>query len=172
MLIPGRKAPDLDLPRTDGSRFVLSRQSPGNFSMLIFYRGLHCAICRRYLTALADRLHDFIQLGIMPVAISMDDEKRALKTHQEWDTGDIPIAYAMPEDAARQWGLYISSKREGEQEPDIFAEPGLFLVRPDMELFFAQIQSAPFTRPNVDELLQAMRYVIENDYPVRGTLTA
>jgi hypothetical protein len=90
---------------------------------------------------------------------------------REWDTGDLPLAYGLPEDQARQWGLYISGKREGSEEPETFSEPGLFLIRPDMTLYFAQVQSAPFTRPSIDQLLQGMKIVEEHDYPARGTAT-
>lgn len=90
---------------------------------------------------------------------------------REWETGNLPLAHSLTEEQAREWGLYISEKREGSQEPDKFSEPGLFLLRPDRSLFFAVTQSAPFTRPPLDDLLSGLDFVIENDYPTRGTLT-
>ncbi|MGB3379828.1 MAG: peroxiredoxin-like family protein [Allopontixanthobacter sediminis] len=171
MLTPGQKVPDIDLPLTIQARFELSKQTPENFTMLVFYRGSHCPICRSYLEEIGGRLDDFTSRGISVFAISMDDEKRAQKVDQEWSTGDLPLVYDLSEDAAREWGLYISEKREGSEEPDTFSEPGLFILRPDMTLFFAVTQSAPFTRPPLDQLLDALDYAKKNDYPARGSLS-
>ena len=171
MLKPGQTVPDLELPLTIDARFQLSAQQPDAFTMLVFYRGKHCPICKRYLTELGGRLDDFTGRGINVFAISMDSEERAQVVHSEWDTGDLPIAWNLSQDAAREWGLYISQKREDSDEPATFSEPGLFLIRPDRTLYFAVTQNAPFTRPPLDELLTGVDYVLENGYPVRGTLT-
>ncbi len=171
MLKPGSTAPDLDLPLTIDARFKLSDQSPDNFTMLVFYRGKHCPICKKQLEEIGGRLDDFTSRGINVFAISMDNEDRAMVVDREWETGNLPLAHSLTEEQAREWGLYISEKREGSQEPDKFSEPGLFLLRPDRSLFFAVTQSAPFTRPPLDDLLSGLDFVIENDYPTRGTLT-
>ena len=171
MLIPDQKVPDLELPLTIQARFQLSVQKPELFTMLIFYRGKHCPICRKYLEEIGSRMDEITGAGLSPFAIAMDDEKRAMVVDAEWKTHDLPLVYGLSEDAARDWGLYISSKRDGSDEPDVFSEPGLFLIRPDMRLYFAQVQSAPFTRPAIDQLLQAMTFVREHDYPARGTAT-
>lgn len=171
MLKPGDVTPDLDLPLTIDARFKLSDQSPENFTMLVFYRGKHCPICKKYLTELGHRLDDFTERGINVFAISMDSAERAQVSHEEWDTGDLPLAHSLTEDEARQWGLYISEKRPGSEEPEKFSEPGLFLLRPDRTLHFAVVQNAPFTRPDLDQLLSGIDYTTKNDYPTRGTLT-
>lgn len=171
MLTPRKPVPDLDLPLTGGGRFVLSEQTPENFTMVVVYRGLHCPICKNYIAELAGRQQEFADLGVNPVVLSMDEEARAMTSDKDWETGDLPLAYALSEQDARSWGLYISSKREGSQEPDLFCEPGLFLVRPDMTLYFAQVQSSPFTRPSLDQLLQGIGFAIKNNYPARGDLT-
>ena len=171
MLVPGQKGPDLELPLTIRARFELSAQTPDSFTMLVFYRGSHCPICRNQLEEIGSRLEEVTKRGISPFAISMDSEERAMKVDAEWDTGDLPLAYDLNEDEARKWGLYISEKRDGSEEPERFSEPGLFLIRPDGTLFFAVTQSAPFTRPSLDELLQGIDYVQDNDYPARGTAT-
>ena len=171
MLTPAKPVPDLDLPLTIDARFELADQDPENFTMLVFYRGKHCPICKRYLEELGGRLSDFTDKGINVFAISMDSPERAQVAHEEWETGDLPLAHSMSEETARAWGLYISQKREGSEEPDVFSEPGLFLVKPDGTLYFANVQNSPFTRPDLDQLLQGVTYVMENNYPTRGTLT-
>ena len=171
MLKPGTVAPDLDLPLTINARFKLSEQTPDAFTMLVFYRGKHCPICKKYLTALGGRLSEFTERGVNVFAVSMDSPERAAVSHDEWDTGDLPLAHSLSEDQARQWGLFISKKREGSKEPEVFSEPGLFLLRPDSTIFFENVQSAPFTRPDLDQLLEGIDFVTAKDYPVRGTMT-
>lgn len=171
MLIPGKPVPDLDLPLTIDARFELSKQSPDAFTMLVFYRGKHCPICKKYLEELGSKLSKFTEKGINVFAVSMDSPERAAVAHEEWATADLPLAHSMSEDKAREWGLYISEKREGSEEPETFSEPGLFLVKPDGTLHFAVVQNAPFTRPDLDDLLSGLTFTLENDYPTRGTLT-
>lgn len=171
MLKPGQKVPDLELPLTIDARFHLSKQEPEHFTMLVFYRGKHCPICKNYLETLAGKLDDFTSRGVNVFAISMDSKDRAMVSHKEWNTGNLPLVHDLSEEQAREWGLYISQKREGSEEPGKFSEPGLFLVRPDMTLYFAQTQNAPFTRPPLDQLLEGIDFVRDKDYPIRGTLT-
>lgn len=170
MLRPGQAVPSLHLPLTIGAQYDLSKQEPGAFSMLVFYRGAHCPICRNYLEELGPKLDEFTKRGVNVCAVSMDDEPRAMTVDKDWATRDVPLAYNLDEEAARDWGLYISQKREGSDEPDVFSEPGLFLIRPGGELYFANVQSAPFTRPDLDDLLKAIDFIEKEDYPARGTL--
>ena len=171
MLKPGQPVPALDLPLTIEARFELDKQSPENFTMLVFYRGKHCPICKKYLTELGSKLDKFTDKGINVFAISMDSPERAAVSHEEWGTHDLPLAHSLSEDKAREYGLYISEKREGSEEPDVFSEPGLFVVKPNGTLHFAVVQSAPFTRPDLDDLLEGLMFTIEKDYPTRGTRT-
>ena len=171
MLKPGQPVPALDLPLTIEARFELEKQKPENFTMLVFYRGKHCPICRKYLTELGGKLDKFADKGINVFAISMDSPERAAVSHEEWDTHDLPLAHSLSEDKAREYGLYISEKREGSGEPDVFSEPGLFVVKPDGTFHFAVVQNAPFTRPDLDDLLEGLMFTIEKNYPTRGTLT-
>ena len=171
MLKPGQPVPALDLPLTIEARFELEKQKPDNFTMLVFYRGKHCPICKKYLTELGRKLDKFTDKGINVFAISMDSPERAAVSHEEWDTHDLPLAHSLSEDKAREFGLYISEKREGSKEPDVFSEPGLFVVNSDGTLHFTVVQSAPFTRPDLDDLLEGLMFTIEKDYPTRGTRT-
>ena len=171
MLKPGQPVPALDLPLTIEARFELEKQDPENFTMLVFYRGKHCPICKKYLTELGGKLDEFTDKGINVFAISMDSPERAAVSHEEWDTHDLPLAHSLSEEKAREYGLYISEKREGSEEPDMFSEPGLFVVKPDGTLHFAVVQSAPFTRPDLDDLLEGLEFTMDKGYPTRGTLT-
>jgi peroxiredoxin len=171
-ILPSRPLPDFTLPMTDGGKFQLSQRLGDNFTLLLFYRGLHCPICKMQLRDLQSHLRDFAKRGITTVAISMDSKERAQQAAEEWGMDDLMIGYGLDEDLARDLGLYISSRRPGSEEPKIFSEPALLLVKPDQTLYFASIQSMPFTRPSLDQLLQGIDYAIESGYPARGALAA
>ena len=171
MPLPRDPAPALSVPLLAGGTWTLAERTPENFTIVVFYRGHHCPICKTYLKEIEAALPQAEAQGIDVVAVSMDSEERARATLQEVGTQTLSIGYAMPEASAREWGLYISSQRPGSTEPAVFAEPGLFVVKPDGTVFFAQIQSAPFTRPDFAKLLGGLKFVVDNDYPARGDLT-
>jgi peroxiredoxin len=166
-LKPRTKVPALDLPTLGGGRFDLAAIRPQSFTMLVFYRGLHCPICKMYLRDLDRKLDDFAKRGVEAVAISTDTRERAEQSQRDWGIERLTVAYGLSIDQARQWGLYISASiKEG--EPPLFAEPGLFLIRPDGTLYCASIQTMPFARPSFADVLQAVVFVTEKNYPARG----
>ena len=167
LLKPRRPVLDLDLPLAGGGRFSLQAQRPAAFTLLVFYRGFHCPICKGYLGDLNAKSSAFQALGVEPVAVSADPEERAELARREWDLTALPLAYAMPIALGRGWGLSVSHAISA-AEPSQFLEPGLFLVRPDRTLYGAAVQTMPFTRPSLDELLAAMQFVVKRDYPARG----
>lgn len=169
-LIPRETVPALDLPLVNGGRFVLAESGAETFSLLLFYRGYHCPLCRNQLSELKAKIDKLTALGVEPVAISMDSEERAQKTYDEWDLEGLRLAYGLSEDTARTYGLYISSAIS-DKEPELFSEPGLFLVKPDSKLYFASVQTMPFTRPPLDELIMGIKYHREHGYPPRGVVT-
>lgn len=64
-------------------------------------------------------------------------------------------------------GLF-RSKAITEGQPNEFGEPGLCIIRPDLTLYAAVIGTLPFLRPNLDEIVDTIRWVNEHDYPARG----
>ena len=87
----------------------------------------------------------------------------------------LRIAYGLPLKEAKDWGLYISTSRGvtsiGIEEPALFSEPGLFMVGPERALFYGSVQTMPFVRPHFSELLGALDFAIEKNYPARGEYT-
>lgn len=166
MLIPRTRAPELQLETIEG-RWSLHDQSPENFTMVVFYRGLHCPVCKSYLRSLEARLEDFRSRGVEVIAVSGDTEERAEQAKREWGLENLRIGYGQSTQSMREWGLFLSRAIK-ESEPDLFAEPGLFLIRPDGTIYYESIQSMPFGRPIFQELLGAIDWVLQNDYPARG----
>jgi peroxiredoxin len=175
-LLPRRRVPDLSLPLAGGGSWRLSDQKPKHFTMLVFYRGMHCSVCRSYLGELQTMHAKFSTLGVTPIAISADDAERACSAEARWGLEDLCVAYGLSLPQARSWGLYVSSGRGrsslGIEEPPMFIEPALFLVRPDRTLYYAAVQSMPFARPCFVDMLCGIELAIARDYPARGEVAA
>ena len=164
---PREATPSLDVDTIDGRRFSLSGQNPEAFTMIVFYRGLHCPVCRKYLGEL-DRLYDdFRDQGVEVIAVSGDTQDRALEAKQEWGIGSVPIGYGLEVDRMREWCLFVSGG-DGSEEPELYGEPGLFLIRPDETVYYEAINSMPFGRPQLQEMLTAIGNVKEMDIPAHG----
>jgi peroxiredoxin len=171
-LVPRQPVPPLDVPLVGGGRWRLAERTPARFTMLVFYRGLHCPVCAGYLRDLAGRLDAFAARGVDVLALSGDAEDRAEAAVARWQLGTLPVGYELAPDAARRWGLYLSRGRgptsAGVDEPALFSEPALYLVRPDGTLYFGAVQTMPFARPHFADVLGALDFVIAKDYPARG----
>ena len=113
--------------------------------------------------------------GVRVLAVSSDDGERAATMAEQMREGALKFGYGLSLKSARQWGLFISTSRGktsiGIEEPALFSEPGLFLVRPDGTLYYGAVQTMPFARPSFKDLLMAIDFAIEKDYPARGEYT-
>jgi peroxiredoxin len=74
---PRQPAPDLEFDTLDRGRWSLAAQQPQNFTMIVFYRGLHCPVCRRYTSELNGMIGDFEKRGVETVITSNDPRERA-----------------------------------------------------------------------------------------------
>jgi peroxiredoxin len=175
MLIPRKPVPGLALPTLAHGAFDLQSETPQHFLMIVFFRGLHCPLCIRYLKELGQLLPDLGQRGVSVIAISSDDEDRAKTMATKVGVPGLRFGYELPLSVARQWGLYISEgigkTSIGVEEPRLFAEPGVFLVKPDRTLYYGAVQTMPFARPSFADLMMAIDYAIGKGYPARGEYT-
>ena len=170
-LLPGARAPQLVFPLLRGETWSLEAQAPARFSLLVAYRGRHCSVCERYLKTLEELTPSLLELGVEPVAFSMDPLERARAARDNWGLGAFPLGYALDEGSARRWGLYVSQAVQ-DGEPARFSEPGLFLVAPDRTLFYASMQSMPFGRPDLARLRDSLERVIDEAQIARGRVPA
>ena len=172
MLTPRQPVPALRVPTIANGNFDLAADAPDVFSLVVFYRGLHCPICAKYLIELGTFADEFAARGVKLIAVSSDLEERARQMAAKVSAGDLRFGYGLSLASAREWGLYISEGRGrtsiGIEEPARFAEPGVFLVRPDGTLYYGSWQTMPFARPHFDELLAAIDFAVAKDYPARG----
>ena len=175
MLIPRQKTPGLQVETLDHGRFDLGREQTERGTVICFYRGLHCPICATYLAEMQRRVADFAERGVTTIAISSDTEDRARGMADKISATSLRIGFGLPLTIARDWGLFISTSRGttsiGIEEPALFAEPGLFMVTPEQSLYYGSVQTMPFVRPHFSELVSALDFAIEKNYPARGEYT-
>jgi len=167
-LMPGAQAPALSLPLVGGGQWNLSAQSPDMFTMVVFYRGLHCPVCKGYLGKLDALVDDYTAAGFSVVAVSMNDETLAKQSVDEWGLSKLSVACGLDAATAQSWGLYLS-QAINEVEATLFCEPGAFWVRPDGSLYLIDIANMPWPRPDLEFLLSKVPLIQERNYPARGT---
>ena len=170
-LLPTQTPPALALALVGGGStddLNLGTGAGGRFSLVVFYRGLHCPICRKQLAEIDKRLQDLEAAGIgRAVAVSMETADRSTRIVNEWHLSNLPVAYGLDEEAARAWGLNLSDAiKDG--EPELFNEPGIFILDEDGTLFWSSTATMPFGRPSLDDVIAGVRYAQDHDYPARG----
>lgn len=175
MLIPRMPVPGLVIETVKHGAFDLSEETGAFGTLIVFYRGLHCPICATYLRELERLTPEFAARGVTTIAVSSDKLDRAEAMAEKIGAQQLRFGHSLPLDVARTWGLFISTSRGttsiGIEEPQLFSEPGVFLVRTDGTLYFASVQTMPFVRPHFQEMIGALDFVIKNDYPARGEYT-
>jgi peroxiredoxin len=164
---PTEPAPDLTVPLLRGGTYRLADQRPRTLTMVVFFRGLHCPVCRAQLSELGRRLAEFEERGIEVIVVSGETRDRTGQLAREWKIEHLPLAYGLTEDQMRAWGLFISHGIN-DGEPELFNEPGLFLIAPDHTVYYESILSMPVGRPRVDDLLGGIDYWVAHGYPARG----
>lgn len=169
--VPATPAPPLRLPLAGGGIFDLAAESPDNFTLVVFYRGWHCPVCRGYLAQLDRAVEKLAGLGVGVVAVSGDPRERAEASVEDWKLTRLRVAYGQDVASMRKWGLFVS-KGIKDPEPDVFGEPGIFLIRPDGTVYMAALNSMPAARPRIDDIVQAIEFFIEKSYPPRGEASA
>jgi peroxiredoxin len=175
MLIPRQTVPALQVPTLAHGPFDLASDAATKFTLVVFYRGLHCPICLKYLLELGRLQPEFEQRGVKVIALSSDGAERAQLMADKLKAPGLRMGHGLTLASARDWGLSISTSRGktsiGIDEPALCSEPGVFIVRPDNTLYYAAVQTMPFARPHFDELLAAIDFAIAKDYPARGEYT-
>ena len=175
MPMPRQAVPALNVPTLAHGDFKIAKDAATNFTLVVFYRGLHCPICLKYLLELGRLQPEFEKRGVKLIALSSDGRERAQAMADKLNAPALRMGYGLALQSAREWGLYISTSRGltsiGIEEPPLFSEPGVFIVRPDGALYYGAVQTMPFARPHFDELLAALDFALAKNYPARGEYT-
>jgi peroxiredoxin len=164
-------APNLTFPLLSGETFTLTNCNPKNFTIVVFYRGAHCPLCMNHIQEIEDNYQTALNAGFEIVIVSMDSKDTAQASTKDIAL-TVPVGYGLTEAMARSWGLYISGGRDGTNEPTIYSEPGLFVIRPDTTVLMALVPSSPFTCPSIPQLIGGLRsYAFQNNSPARDRRT-
>lgn len=137
--------------------------------ILVVYRGRHCPLCKKYFAALNTMQDDLRAVGISTVAVSADPEEKAAADVAEFGW-TFPVGFGLSVAQMRQLGLYISEPRSPQETDRPFSEPGLFVINPAGHIQIIDISNAPFARPDLAMVLNGIKFAIEKNYPIRGTL--
>ncbi len=170
-LAAGSKFPTIRISKLSGGEIDLATPSNGHdWRMIVVYRGKHCPLCTKYLSALNEKLPELNAIGIDVVAISADTEDKA-KVQMEKVNPVYDIGYNLTIAQMQRLGVYISQPRSPQETDRPFAEPGLFVINGDGNLQVVDISNGPFVRPDLKSLVSGLIFIRdpENDYPIRGT---
>lgn len=159
--------PRITLPRIGGGTLTVGGQ--GTWQMLVVYRGRHCPLCKKYLKTLDDLLDQYGAAGVSVVVASGDPAEKAAADVAQFGWR-FAVACEMNLEQMSALGLYVSEPRSPQETDRPFPEPGVFVVNPANQLQIVDISNAPFARPDLAALLAGIKFVIEKNYPIRGTL--
>ena len=154
-------------PKADGNQPISVGQAKDRWTMLFVYRGRHCPRCKRFLGKLNEALSNWTDVMDV-VVVSADTAEKALADKEE-NGWKFDLCYGLTEAQMRSLGLYVSEPLSDAETTGLFSEPGAFGIRPDGTLMLVDISNGPAARPDLDELLDGMKFNIKNNRPVRGT---
>ncbi len=142
----GDKAPDFTITDLEGKQHRLYDYLKGQKTVLLFFRGEWCPICNLQLHSLQDKLADFQKENTQIVAVSTDtpeNSQNLVKNHNLC----FPVLADLGREAAEAYDLYFNEEKG-------YAEPAVFILRPDGTVAYASLQSGPLGRPSTDDLLR------------------
>lgn len=153
-------------PALDGNAISIG-EPKDRWTMLFVYRGRHCPRCKRFLNKLNVALPAW--LAVMDVVVVSSDTREKAQADKKEFGWEFDLCYGLTEPNMRSLGLYVSEPLSEAETTGPFAEPGAFAIRPDGTLMLVDISNGPAARPDLEELLDGMKFNIENDRPARGT---
>lgn len=168
--LPGAPAPGFEAMTTAGRPWALGASAGAKMTLLIFYRGAFCSYCRTNLQDYEAHAAEFEARGVDVVFASADDEAQARLAADSWGIRKLPICHGATIRQLEDWGLYLSAGDRAMRQAEVFSEPGLFLVRSDMTLAYAVLNSAPFGRPSAADMIAMLDFMESKGsaFPQRG----
>ncbi len=156
------------LPRLGGGDVVLGGARE-NWSLIVVYRGRHCSRCKKYLKILDGMRGRWHEAGFDLAVVSADPVEKAQADRDEFGWA-FDLGYDLSEAQMAALGVYVSEPLSPSETDRRFAEPGVFVLRPDGAIVLISISNGPSARPDLEELLDGMIFTKRNDRPPRGTV--
>ena len=167
MLKPGQKVPELEFPLLAGGSWALRGDTSARLRLISFYRGAFCGFCTRFMQQLNGLNTDFAEFGIELAGVSVDPRDIAKAWAEANGIDAISIGYGLAREQIKACGLFASHfSRDGKEL--YFAEPALWLVKPDGELYLNIQSSVSCGRPDLESLLIGLKLLAGQGFPTRG----
>ena len=164
----GTVFPAFDIKMTNGDVKTVGLAN-GSWQLIIVYRGKHCGRCKKYLGILESMQSQWKDAGFTITVFSADTLEKAQADIKEF-SWTFPVGYDLSESDMQSMGVYISDPLTPDETDRRFAEPGIFVLRPDATIQIAALSNGPSARPDLAELLDGMIFTINNAKPARGTV--
>jgi peroxiredoxin len=159
--LPEDTMPAIEAELVDGGTWRLAEEHPSKLALLVFYCGVDCPICRKWITALERLLPRFVEHGVSVIALSCDRREGAERAKRAWKLAGLRVGFGIASDDARKAGLYLSEK-----DGVFHTEPGILAVKPgDGTLYAAWVQSGPHGRPRFADVLSAVESMLAHGLP-------
>ena len=88
---------------------------PATLTMVVFFPGLHCPVCRAQRAELDRRLDQLSARGIDVIAVSAEARERSEQLQADWKRERLPIAYGLSEPSMGEWGPFVSRGRSDDE---------------------------------------------------------
>ena len=166
--IPGNPIAPMSFPKLGGGTITVGGPTE-NWTLFVVYRGKHCPRCKKYLNTLSAMAGDWTDAGFNIAVVSADPEEKAQADQDEFGW-NFDLGYGLSEEQMATLGLYVTEPLSEAETDRRFAEPGIFVLRPDGSQLLIAISNGPSARPELAELLDGMIFTKTNDRPPRGTV--
>lgn len=166
--VAGAILPEMSFPRHGGGTLTVGG-TRDDWTLFVVYRGKHCPRCKAYLNTLEAMQHAWNAAGFGVAVVSADPAEKAAADVDEFGWS-FDLGYGMTEDQMATLGLYVSEPLSPSETDRRFAEPGVFVLRPDGTILLISISNGPSARPDLAALLDGMVFTRQNDRPPRGTV--
>lgn len=165
--VPASILEPMSFPKIGGGQITVGGAKE-NWTLLVVYRGKHCPRCKKYLNRLNAMRSQWRDAGFDVAVVSADPRDRAQSDKDEFGW-QFDLGHDLTPDQMVRLGLYMSDPLSSGETDRRFAEPGVFVLRPDGSLVLIAISNGPSARPELSELLDGMIFTKTNDRPARGT---
>lgn len=167
MLKPGTKIPELEFPLLAGGSWALQPEANARLRLISFYRGAFCGFCTRFMQQLNGLHANFAELDIDLAGVSVDSRDVAQAWADKNGIDRVSIGYGLTREQIEACGIFASHFTRDGQEL-YFAEPALWLIRPDGELYLTIQSSVSCGRPDLESLLTGLKLLADQGFPTRG----
>ena len=150
-LKPGDKAPDFTIKDLEDKPHRLYDYLNGQKAVLLFYRGEWCPVCNLQLHSLQEKLAEFQKINAQILAVSTDTPENSQKLIDKHDLGFSVLA-GLSRETVEAYDLFFNEEKG-------YAEPAVFILRPDATVAYASLQSGPVGRPSNDNLLRIVSHI-------------